>query len=204
MRGIERTPPSVLLDGVAQAPGLGVAGAEHDPQDDLERQLAHPLERDDAAVPAGELAPRELRHDRTEGAHPVAVKRRRHQPSLAQVGLAVEQQDRMRSGERAQELPALARGRDRWVEAEHFADRVGIGEQDHRLLGPVGPDRDRVAVAAVQPLHERAGARHPADRLPGGGSARTGRQIHVIDRTGRVCAGVRTGRDGRRLALRAC
>ena len=81
-------------------------------------------------------------------------------------------------GERAQELPALSRRRDRRIEPEHRADRVGAREQHHRLLGPVRPDRRRVAEAVVDTAQERAGAGHPRERLPDGGRARSRRQVH--------------------------
>ena len=46
------------------------------------------------------------------------------QPALPKVLVPVQDQDRMRSGERAQELPALARGRDLRGQREHLADGI--------------------------------------------------------------------------------
>ena len=92
------------------------------------------------------------RDHRRERAHPLAVERRLQQPPLAEVLLAVEQQNRVRAGERPQELPALAGWRDRRVEREHLAHRVGAGEQHHRLLGPVGADRGWIPEALVNAL----------------------------------------------------
>ena len=156
-----------------------VGGAEHDPQDHFEGQLAHPVKRHHAPVPGAQLAARELGDHRRERAHPLAVERALQQPSLADVLGSVEQQDRVLARERAQELPALAGRRDRRIEPEDLAHRVGVGEQHHRLLGPVGADRDRVAIALVDAAHERRRARHPRDRLPQRRGARAGRELHA-------------------------
>ena len=157
----------------------GVASAEHDSQDDRERELAHPLERDHAPVPGRELGTRQLGDHRRERPHPLAVKRALHEPALAQVLLAVEEQDRVRTGERAQELPALPGRRDGRVQTEHRPHRVRAREQDHRLLGPVGADRGRIAKPRVHALKERTRSAHPRDRLPDGGGTRAGWQVHA-------------------------
>src|SRR5690349_487856 len=64
--------------------------------------------------------------------------------------VAVGQQDRVLAGERAQELPALARGRDRRVETEDVAHRVGVRDEDHRLLGPVDRKSTRLNSSHVE------------------------------------------------------
>jgi hypothetical protein len=166
------------LDHVAQPRHLVAAGAEYDPQDDLQRQLPHPLQGADRPLPGRQLLVGDRSDRRRERTHPVAVKRRGQQPPLTQVRLPVEQQDRIGAGERRQEVPALAGRRDRRVKPEDVADRVGAREQDHRLLGPVGADRHRVPEAAMGASQKRARAGHPGDRLPGGRGARTGRQLH--------------------------
>ena len=78
------------------------------------------------------------------------------------------------NGRRNSQLwPAGAIGRG---QGEELAHRVGSAEQHHRLLGPVGADRGRVAEAAVHALQEGAGPAHPGQRLPQRGRARARRQ----------------------------
>jgi len=79
------------LDGVVQLPGLRIsAGAEDHAQDDLQRELAHPLQRAHAAVPRAQLALRQLGDHGRKRPHARAVKRRLHQSPLAQMLLPVE------------------------------------------------------------------------------------------------------------------
>jgi hypothetical protein len=52
----------------------------------------------------------ELGDGRPEAAHALAVEGRLDEPALAQMLLPVEHEDRVRPGERAQELPALSGG----------------------------------------------------------------------------------------------
>src|ERR1700761_3778220 len=91
----------------------------------------------------------------------------------------VEQQDGVRSRERAQKLPTASRRSDRRVQPEHVADRVRIGDEHHRLRRPVRADRDWGAEPAIRLAQERSRPGHPGDRLPDGGCTRTGRQDHV-------------------------
>ena len=109
IRGIERTLSSVVSTACAQPRRLVVAArAEDDAQDDLERQLAHPLERRDAPAPGAQLAGARGRRRRGRSArirspwNGTCI-----EPALAHVLVAVEEQDRVLAGERAQELPAL-------------------------------------------------------------------------------------------------
>ena len=128
-------------------------------------------------------APGELGDGGPERAHALPVERGLDEPPLAQVLLAVEHEDRVRPGEGAQELPALAGGRDRRVEPEDLAHRVRVGEEHERLVHPVGPDGDRVAEALVNAPKERRGPHCPPHGLPGGGGARAGRQVHAPEAT---------------------
>ena len=184
IRGIERTPPSV-----PSMTSRSSASSRSSRTPKTTRRMIssvsdpHPLERDHAAAPRAQLRPRELADHRRERAHPRPVKRGLEQPALAQVLFPVEQQDRMRPGERPQELPALAGGRDRRIEAEHLAHGVRMREQHHRLLRPVRADRGRIAKTVVHAAHERRRPRHPRDRLPQGGSAWARRQVHSADAT---------------------
>ena len=167
------------VDGVAQPRRLVVvARSEQHAHDRLEREVLHPFERHDATAPAAQLLSRELSDGRREGAHALAVERSLDQAALAQVLLAVEHEDRVRAGERTQELPALAGRRDRRIEAEQLTDGGRVGEQHHRLVGPEGADRDRVAEALVDRAQEGRRPRRPRDGLPGGGCARAGRKLH--------------------------
>ena len=167
------------MDSVSQLGGLPLtAGAEDDPEDGLERQPLHALERGHVPVPRAQLLPGELRNGRPEGAHALPVERRLDEPPLAQVLLAVEHEDRVRPGEGPEELPALPGRRDVWVEAKDVADRVRAREEHHRLVSPVGADRDRVAETLVHAPQEARGLHRPSDGLPGGGGARAGRQLH--------------------------
>ena len=153
-----------------------VAGPEDDPEHDLQRERAHALQRVDGAVPGGELGARQLADHGSQRPHLLAVKRLLQQPPLAQVLVAVDDEDRVGAGERAQELPALPGGRDRRGQGEHLAHGVGSAEQHHRLFGPIRADRGRVAEAPVHALQEGAGAAHPSQRLPQRGRARSRRQ----------------------------
>jgi hypothetical protein len=169
------------LDRVAQGGDLPLAAsAEDHAQDDLQRQPSHALQRRDPTTPRAQLPARELGDHRRKGAHALPVKRSLHQPPLPQMRLAVEQQDGVRPGERAQELPTLTSRRDRRIQAEDLANGIGVREQHHRLLGPVGPDRHRVAEALVDATQKCARPRHPRHGLPGGRRARTPGQIHGL------------------------
>src|SRR5918997_3869059 len=138
------------MDGVTKLRRLVLAArAEDDSQNHLERELLHPVERGDATVPRAQLTPRELGDRRPEGAHARPVKRRLNQPLLAQMLFAVQHEDGVGPREGAQELPALAGGRDRGVETEDVAHRVRTREEHERLIGPVRADSDRLAEAVV-------------------------------------------------------
>ena len=177
--GVERA-----VHGVAQLRRLPLTPrAEDDPQDGLEREVLHPLEGDHAAAPRSQFGPRQLRDRRPEGPHALAVERRLDQPPLAQVLLPVEHEDRVRPGEGPQELPALAGGCDRGVEPEDLTDGVRVREEHERLVHPVGPDGDRIAEPLVHTPEERRRPHGPPDGLPGGGSARAGRQVHGSEAT---------------------
>ena len=165
------------VHGVAEPGRLVVASAEHHPQDRLERELLHPLERGHAPAPRAELPLGQLGHHRLERAHALAVEGRLDQAALAQVLLSVEHQDRVRPGEGPHELPALAGRGDGRVEPEHLPHRLRAREQHHRLVGPERADRDRIAEALVHAPQERSRPHRPPDRLPGGWGARAGRQL---------------------------
>ncbi len=151
VRGSERTSASVPSIASRRRAALDVPlGAEHNPQNHLKCQLSHAIKRDDPPSPGGELALGELRDHRRERPHPVTVERSLQQPPLAQMCLTVEQEDRVRPGERSQELPAAGpRGQSAGSSRNTLAYRVRVREQHHRLLSPVRADRDRVAEASV-------------------------------------------------------
>ena len=113
----------------------------------------------------------QLGDHRRQRPHLLTVKRLLQQAPLAQVLVAVDDEDRVGARERPHELPALAGGRDRRGQGEDLAHRVGSAEQHHRLLGPIGADRGRVAEAPVHALQESAGPAHPGQRLPQRGRA---------------------------------
>ena len=127
-------------------------------------------------LPRGQLRAGQLADHRRQRPHLLAVERLLEQPPLAQMLLPVDDEDRVRPGERAQELPALAGGGDRRGQREDLAHRVGSAEQDHRLLGPVRADRGRVAEARVHARQERrrAGSSRPASAT---GRARAGPEV---------------------------
>ena len=170
--GVERA-----VDRLSQLRRLAVAAdAEDDPEDRLEREPLHALERHHPAAPTAQLLVRQLRDQRLERAHPLAVERRLDQPALTDVLVAVEQRDRVISRERPEELPALAGGRHGGIQPEQLPHGIGMREQHHRLIRPVGPDGDRVAEAPVHPPEEPGRPHGPSDRLPGGRRPGTGRE----------------------------
>ena len=164
-------------DRVAQP---GVAGAEDDAQDHLERERLHALQRPDrpARRPAVELLLGE-RGDRVAPARErLAVERREHQPPLAQVLGAVQQQDRVRAGERLQHARALAAAEHLGVGGEHALDVRGIGHEHHRSVRPCDLERERLAVASVAAAQQRRRPHDPLGHLDRGRLARPGRQRH--------------------------
>ena len=76
----------------------------------------------------------DLAHRLAVGAHPLAVERRQHQPALAHVLGAVEQQHRAGAEDRRQDDVALAGVEQVGVAGEDRLDRLGIGGDDDRPL----------------------------------------------------------------------
>ena len=157
-----------------------VAAAEHDAQDDLERDRLHPLERlqRPARLPARQLVLGHARHRRPPARERLAVEGRQHQPPLLQVLLAVEHEDRARAREGLQERRAGAGAqliRRRGVDA---FDLLRVGGEDERLVRPREPHRERLAVARLGAAHQRRRPRDPLVGLERGGRRRPGRQLH--------------------------
>ncbi len=171
-RHVERAP-----DRVAQ---LGQLGAEHDAHDHVERQRLHARvggERRRRAASARPRPPR-ARAIRSRCARMrVAVERRQHQLALAQVLGAVEDQDRARARRTARgSSSSRRRGRTSAGAVNTRAHVGGVGDDDHRRVGPRRAERERLAVAGGAAAQQRRRPREPLPGLEGGRGGRAGRQ----------------------------
>ena len=97
--------PERGLDCAPQLHDLALgARPEHDAEDHLEGELTHVASSTTTRPRRLRQLPRERAPDTSgaQRAHPLAVERRLQEAPLAEMGLAVEQEDRVRAGERAQ------------------------------------------------------------------------------------------------------
>ena len=131
----------------------------------------------------------DLAHRLAVGLHPLAVEGRQHQPALAQVLGAVEQQHRAVAEQRPQDALASPAQQRVGVAGEDLLDRLRVGGDDDRALGGEAQGED-VAVAALAALQEggrlqqeAAEEERPRDRGAGrqrvgdGGASTRGRVV---------------------------
>ena len=115
---------------------LPAVDAEDRLEDDLERHRLHPRPQlvGGAERPALDLAGGDLGHLLLVALHALAVEGRQQQLALADVGLLVEDEDRVLAEDRAQDLVALAGVEDPRVAGEDLLDVLGVGDASPRCL----------------------------------------------------------------------
>ena len=152
-------------DAQAREP-VAIGDAEDDAQDHLERDRAHPrLERQlGPHGPALDLGARDLRHRGLIAAHALAVKGRQHHAPALQMLLALEQEQRARSHDRAQRKRAPGREELLALRVER-ADRGGVREHHHRPLEAEEAHAEALAEAPPARFHEVDGSQQPVRRL---------------------------------------
>ncbi len=179
-RGSDAVMSSARADRVAQLGPL--LGAEHEPQDHVERERLHARRACAARAPAGhvrDLGARELGDRRAPAGRRLAVEGGQQLAAAAQVLGAVGEQDRGRAGERLQHRRARAAVELLRPGGEHAPDRLRVGHEHHRRVRPRDADRERVAVAGAAAAQERRRPGDPLDRLQRGRLARSRRQRHA-------------------------
>ncbi len=132
-----------------------IAGADHRPQDHLERDLGH-LGRHRELIP--DRPPRDIRagnldHGVNLPGHRLAVKRRQHQPAAVAVHVIVDHQDRRLAEQPSQHRVCFAGVKDARIAGEHLLDLVRVGHVHHRARRR-DVQREDVAVAPRACRHE--------------------------------------------------
>ncbi len=155
-----------------------VAGAEHGPQDHVERELLHEPQRGDRALarPAREVLEGDLARDGAVAGDPLAGEGGEHEPPDAQVLGAVGEEDRARAGHGAQRPWARAALGDRRIGRVHRAHGLGMPDEDQRRVVEGEADGERLAVGGRAAAQEGRRAHDPLQGLQRGRLARPGRQ----------------------------
>jgi hypothetical protein len=108
------------------------------------------------------------------GAERGAVERREQELAAAQVGVAVEEQERLRAEDRPEEPVHVAHVHHVGRAEEHLADDLGVAGDDD--VARAEPQREERPVAAPGALEQGDGSGDPLQGLGGRGQARAGRQ----------------------------
>jgi hypothetical protein len=155
--------------------------AEHRPHDHAEGQRLEAREQLEGAAdrPAVDLRIGRVAHRLGIRLHPPAVKRREHQPAVAQVLAAVEQQHGTLTQDWAEQRVRLARVELLVGTLEQLLDELRV-EQHHEPVVEQGAHVHRAAVAAPRPLEEPCAADHEAGRLDDPRQARAGWQRQAL------------------------
>ncbi len=170
-RGAERRGAEVRPadERVAQWREVRIVGAdaEHGAHDDVERdRLSRRVERERPADrPAVDLARGRVAHRFAVCAHAVAMKRRQHQPSLAQVTVAIEHEQRVFADDRAQDQICFAGVQRVGIAGPQVADRDRLGEHYDRGRDSRQPQREHVAVARRHVVEKRQRRAQPAHHV---------------------------------------
>ena len=167
-------------------PAPGVV-AEHGPQDDPQRQRLHRRQHRErlADRPAVDLGVGAVAHRLGVGEHLPAVERGQHQPAMAQVLGAVEQQHRALADDRARAARWPRRRADCSFEPwKTCLTSAGSNTITNRSSNSVR-EGDRAAVAAAARLEKARAEQHEPGRLQHAGQARPGRQRSARRRRGR-------------------
>src|SRR5581483_2488149 len=152
--------------------------AEHGAEDHVERDALHLLVDRERLPdrPARDRLLGDLAHEAPVDVHPLAVERRRHPATLAEVALAVEDEDRVPAEDRAEERrQRLARAERLGVAGEDRLHRVGIAERHHGGLAERA-HRVRLAVRPRPLVDDAVGPERVAEALEETREARTGGQ----------------------------
>ncbi len=154
-----------------------LADAEDGREDDLQGDRLHPRAQlvGGAGGPAVDLLGGDRRHRLAVALHALAVERRQQQLALAQMGLLVEDEDRVLAEDRAQDLVALAGVEDLRVAGEDLLDQGRVG--DHHPVPLTGdPDREHLAEAGTALLQHPLRPARPDRGLQGPRHPRSGRK----------------------------
>ena len=151
--------------------------SEDGSEDHLQGDRLHrrPQREGAAQRPSIHLVRGDVRHQRQIALHSVAVERGQHQPALAHVLGAIEQEDRMAAERRLQHAVGLAGVHPVAVVGEHRPDQIGVADA-HHLAADRQVDDEGVAVALPAPLDKLGKAELPQQRLHRHRQPRTGRQ----------------------------
>ncbi len=146
---------------------LLVGHTEDDPQDHLERQRVHPVERGKllAVTPAIDLGGRDLRDHRPVAPQRVTEEGRHQQLAGPVVVVPVLEQQRVLAHDRAEHGVALACVEDRRIGGEDLLGDVRAREQHQRARAGDQPQGERLAVLAVEVGMELVAEPHQRDRL---------------------------------------
>jgi hypothetical protein len=128
-----------------------VGHAEHDPEDHLERQSVHPVQRPEgrSGGPAADLLAGQSADDRLVAPQRGAVERRHQQLASALVLDGVLEQQRVLAHDGAEDRVGLAGVEDLRVAGEDLLGVFGPREQDQRRPLRHGSHREHVAVPLV-------------------------------------------------------
>jgi hypothetical protein len=162
---LQRQQTQLAGGGIEQAPQrcpdaldpLGVVEPKDGAEDDLQGDRLHRGSGGErgAVRPGGDLALGDRTHRLPVSLHPLAVEGGQHQPALAHVLGAVEQQHRAVAQQRSQDLVVLAGEQLLGIAGEDRLHRLRVGGDDHRAL--VGEAQGEVLAVAALAIDEEGG-----------------------------------------------